>query len=233
MNGDDDQKIEPTVQIVKRTFLQTTKGKVAGVAVLLLILSASVFSLNYFNIISPSQLSFLPKSSQTNFTSSPVHVSLIPENYGFKAGELTLSCPLDSPFCKSQKLVQVKDNTAVAYQAASQSGVLNLIRVSNLENIAILENKKEGKKYFYESIVSKSNDSCYTIAYTLPDDASFGNILNLDFLKENLPFAKLGTKSIEFNGQEVNVVIQVRNSPIDPGIPCSLIRKSPEFFKAF
>lgn len=175
---------------------------------------------------------FLIKPVPPNLTGIPVQITPA-ENYGFTAGDLTLSCPLESNFCASQKLISLNKNPAVSYLGSSGSSVLNLVKVPSLENIGVLENKQVGKKYFYESIVSKTGNSCYTIAYTLPLDATFGDLLNLPFLGENVPIATLGTKTFKVEGDEVNVIIQIRNTPLDPGVPCSLIKKSPEFFKSF
>lgn len=215
--------LEPTVQIVQKSFFQTKKG----MAVLALSLAIVIFS-----IIAIGVLTFLPKNKAVNLTSTAVKITLIPEDYGFKAGDLTLSCPVESAFCQSQKGFSLNNNSQVSYQAASNSAVLNLTKVESLENIAVLENKKIGKKYFYESTVSKDGQSCYTIAYTLPQDATFGDILSLPAVK-NAKIATLGSKTFAIEGDQANVIIQVRNSPIDPGTPCSLIRKSPDFFKAF
>lgn len=218
-------ELQPTVQIIKKSFWQTKKG----MAILALGLAIVIFSL-----LAIGGLIFLPKKPAVNLSSTPVKITIIPENYGFKAGSLTLSCPVESAFCNSQKevLLNNNNNSALSYKAASESAVLNLTKVESIENIAVLENKKTGKKYFYESTVSKDGSSCYTIAYTLPQDATFGDILNLPAVK-NAKIATLGTKTFEIEGSQANVIIQVRNSPIDPGTPCSLIRKSPEFFQAF
>lgn len=229
MDGINQPEIKPNVQIFQKSFFQTIIGKIMAVFLGILILMGVVFSVNYFNIFSPPQLSFLPKNTQTNFTSTPVQLSLIPQNYGFKAGQLTFSCPVDTPFCQSGKLI----NSSVGYKAASNSAVLNQVSIKNLQNIGVLTNKQTGKKYFYESTISKDGKSCYTIAYTLPLDATFQNIANLDLLNNKGEIATLGSGTIKIEGQEVNILIQVRNSPIDPGIPCSLLKKSPQFFQQF
>lgn len=234
MDGSDDQEIEkPMVQVFNKGFFETIKGKLVlatGAGVMLFVIL--VVSLNYFDVISSSRLAFLPKKA-TDLSSTPVKITLIPENYGFKAGELTLNCPVESAFCNSQKLIQLDTKDAVAYKAASGSAVLNLSDIATLENIAVLENKQTGRKYFYESSISKDGKSCYTITYTLPDDAIFQNILDLEFLNNKGAFANLGSQTFKIEGSELNVLIQVRNTPIDPGVPCSLLKKSPEFFQNF
>lgn len=235
----------PTVQIVKKDFFQTKVGKIVlAIIVALILFVILVISLNYFDIVSLSGLSFLPKKHPVDLGTA-VSISLIPTNFGFKAGELTLDCPVESSFCKSQKLINLdkKDTVsynngvvasdAVAYKAASGSSVLNLTQIKSLENIAVLENKKTNKKYFYESVVSKDNSSCYTISYTLPSDANFTNILDLKTFLEEKKVATLGSQTFKEVGEDVNVLIQVRNTPMDPGVPCSLIKKSPDFFKNF
>lgn len=220
---DEEQTVEkPTVQIFNKGFFETRKGK----AVLLLCISIILFviliiSLNYFKVLSP------------NVSGTPVKITLVPENYGFKAGELTMDCPVESSFCKSQKLVKVKNADTVGYRAASKSAVVNVNKIPNLENIAVLTNPQTGKKYFYESIVSADGKSCYTIAYTLPQDAIFQNILDLDFLNKKGGFANLGSQTFKIEGGELNVLIQVRNTPMETGKACSLIQKSPDFFKNF
>lgn len=230
---DEDQELQPTVQIIRKSFFQTKKGLTTlATSLALIIFVTLVISLNYFDIISPSQLAFLPKRFFTNANSNPVSLTLLPQNYGFKAGELTLGCPVDSAFCQSERLVKVNKQDAVSYKAAANSAILNLSQISSLENVAVLTNKDTGKKYFYESVVSKDG-SCYTIAYTLPSDATFGNILDLKTLLMDKRVATLGSETFTVEGEEANVLIQVRNSPLDPGVPCSLIRKSPEFFKSF
>lgn len=222
MNDDKQSVDQPTVQIIQKSFFETKKGKAAlflSISTILFVIL--IVGLNYFDVLSP------------NASGTPVKITLISENYGFKAGELTLDCPVESIFCKSQKLVNVRNIDTVTYKAASESAVLNLTNVPNLENIAVLTNKQAGKKYFYESVVSKTGDSCYTIAYTLPSDATFQNLLNLEALGKRGTIAQLGSQTFQVANEEANVLIQVRNTPMDPGTPCSLIRKSPEFFKAF
>ncbi|MDO8618382.1 MAG: hypothetical protein Q7R49_00390 [Candidatus Daviesbacteria bacterium] len=174
---------------------------------------------------------FTGSTKPPNLTGTPVKITLTPQNYGFKAGDLTLPCPVQDKFCPSQKLVNINQSSAVSYKAASQSGVLNLTKVQSSQNIAVSENQ-DGKKYFYES-VAKDADSCYTIAYTLPSDAVFGSILDSSVLNSGSKIATLGSNTFNIEGQDVNVLIQVRNTPMDPGLPCSLIKKSPDFFKAF
>jgi len=224
---------KPTVLIMQRSFFKTTKGKtILATIIALVIFAILAIGLNYLDIISIANLPFLPKRPLVDLTGVPVNITLTPQNYGFKAGSLTLSCPVDNTACPSQKLVNLNGSSAVTYKAASQSSVLNVSEVSNLENIGVSENKKTGKKYFYESVV-KDQNSCYTIAYILPDDAVFGAILDLPILNAGSKIATLGSKTFQIEGENVNVLIQVRNTPMDPGIPCSLIKKSPDFFKAF
>lgn len=237
MDGLPDQnqpQVKPDVLLTQKSFFQTKKG----LSVLATVLGLAVFAilavgLNYYDVISLTRLSFLPKRPATNLSGTPVKITLISENYGLKAGELTLNCPVESVFCSSRKLVNLGKKDAASFKAASGSAVLNLTQVSGLENIAVFTNKQVGKKYFYESTVSKDGKSCYTIAYTLPADAIFQNILNLEILNNKGPIAKLGSETFQAANEEANVLIQVRNSPMDPGTPCSLIKKSPEFFKAF
>lgn len=233
MEDSEEQNIKPTV-ILHKSFFQTTNGKTVlatGLGIILFVIL--VVSLNYFNVISISHLSFLPKRSNINLTGTSVKLTLLPENYGFKAGDLTLSCPVDSAFCKSQKLISSNNKDTVLYKAPSQASVSASIKVPGIENIGILTNKEKGKKYFYESVLSKDGTSCYTIAYTLPLDATFGDILNLPNLDKTAPIASLGTETFSVAGNEGNILIQVRNTPLDIGTPCSLIKKSPDFFKAF
>lgn len=213
---------EPIVIIAQKSFFQTKKGKA---------LLATIIALVIFVILAIG-LPFLLKKPVTDPSGIPVKITLIPGNYGFKAGTLTLSCPVDSASCPSRKLVTINNSSAVTYQAASQSSVLNVSELPNLENMAVSENTKTGKKYFYESVV-KDQNSCYTIAYTLPGDAAFGAILDLPVLNTGSKIATLGSKTFQVERQDVNVLIQVRNTPMDPSIPCSLIKKSPNFFKAF
>lgn len=225
---------KPDVIFARKNFFQTKKGiSILATSLAVVIFLGLTFALNYTDIISIPNLGFLPKKTKTILTGTPVQITLLPENYGFQAGELTLSCPVESAFCESQQLTSLGKNPAVGYQGAFQSSVLNLVKVESLENIGVLTNQQTGKKYFYESIVSKNGDSCYTIAYTLPSDATFGDILSLPLVDKNTPIATLGEQKFQISGQQFSVVIQVRNTPMDPGIPCSLIRKSPEFFKAF
>lgn len=203
-------EVQPTVQVVQKNFFQTRKGLVIiATFAAVLIFSILAFSLN-----------------------PPLKITLS-ENYGFKVGQLTLSCPVEAAFCPSQRLISINKTDAISYKAASGSAVLDLAQVPNLENIAVLTNREKDKKYFYESVISNDSKSCYTIAYTLPSDTEFANILHLEsFLKEK-KVATLGSDIFEAEGEEANVLIQVRNTPMDPGTPCSLIKKSPEFFKEF
>ncbi len=225
---------KPTVIYKPKGFFESAKGKTilaTGLGIILFVIL--LISLNYFDIVSVSQLSFLPKRPNMSITGTPIKITLVPENYGYRAGDLTLNCPVESEFCPSQKLVSLNKQDSVLYKANPGSTVSASIKIPSLENIGVSEDRKKGKKYFYESVVSKDGVSCYTIAYTLPSDATFGNILNLPILNETSRIATLGTKTFQIEGEEANVIIQVRNTPMDPGVPCSLIKKSPEFFKAF
>lgn len=241
----DEDNSEATVQIIKKgSWLTKKRIAILATSTGLIFFVILMIIMNYFDIISSFQLAFLPKKT-TNLSNIPVKITLISENYGLKAGELTLDCPVESTFCKSQKLINLQNidavtynngvvaSDAVAYKAASGSAVLNINKIPDLENIAVLTNQSEGKKYFYESVVSKDGKSCYTIAYTLPDDTTFQNILNLEILNNRGAIAKLGSETFKIANEEANVLIQVRNTPIDPGVPCSLIKKSPEFFQTF
>lgn len=234
MDGIEENSSVPNVQIAERNFLTTRMGKITlGIVVFLIIAFILAGILNYFNLISPPFLHFLPKLFSVSNKSTPVDLAILPQTYSIKAADLILKCPVDKADCKSADLVKAKETTLVSYDAAIQSLVSNLIKVPSLENIAVLFNREAGKKYFYESTISKDAKSCYTIAYTLPEDASFGDLLSFPRVTENMSVATLGSKKIKINGQEANVVIQVRNSPIDPGVPCSLLRKSPKFFDFF
>lgn len=210
---------KPTV-IIQKNFFQTIKGRLLILTLVITVLGGVTLGLKYFKF-------------KTNFTSTPVAITLVPENFGFKAGDLTLDCPVDSNFCKSQKLIKIAKKDIVSYKTASGSAVINLSKLKSLDNIGILSNIKTQKKYFYESTISNDGKSCYTIAYTLPLDATFQNILDLGALNKKSGFAILGSQNLQVNNEESNVLIQVRNSPIDPGVPCSLIKKNPDFFKAF
>lgn len=223
----------PDVPLGQKSFFQTKKGLGVLASLLgLIVFSLLLIGLNYYNVVSLSPLPFLPKRPPVNLSGTPVKITLIPENYGFRAGELTLNCPVESSFCSSRKLVNLGQKDAVSYQAASGSSVLTLEKVPDLENIAVLTNPKLGKKFFYESIISKDGKSCYTISYTLPSDASFANLLDLKSINES-KIALLGKETFEVEGETSNVLIQVRNTPQDPGKPCSLLKKGPDFFKDF
>lgn len=217
--------MEPTVQIIQRSFWQTKKGITILAVSLGLVIFLIIFALAL-------NLPFFSKKPDTDLAGFPVKITLS-ENYGLQVGELTMNCPVESAFCKSQRLINLRNIDTVAYKAASGSGVLNLTDIATLENIAVLTNKQVGKKYFYESVVSKDGKSCYTIAYTLPADATFQNILNLEILNNKGSIARLGSQTFEAANEGANVLIQVRNTPLDPGIPCSLLKKSPEFFQSF
>lgn len=222
MDYSENNNPQPTVILAQKSFLQSRLGKIIIVTLLSVgILVTLIFTLNYSNT--------QPQTSPTDY---PVKITLT-ENYGSKVGELTLSCPVESIFCNTQRLINLDNKDTVSYNASPGSAVLNIIEIPNLENIAVLEDKKMGKKYFYESVVSKDFKSCYTIAYVLPEDALFENILDLKTLVEKKRIATLSSQTFKIEGEEANVLIQVRNTPMDPGIPCNLIRKSPEFFQQF
>lgn len=220
MDGIPAPPAQPTVQIIKKSFLETKIGKALLICISITLFIIFIVGLNYFNVLSP------------NISGTPVKITLVPENYGFKAGELTLGCPVESAFCKSQKLVNLQNIDTVAYKAASNSGVINVTEITSPDNIGILTDRKAGKKYLYESIVSADGASCYTIAYTLPQDAVFQNILDLEIINKG-HLAILGSKTFQLEGRDANVLIQIRSTPMDPGKACSLLQKSPEFFKNF
>lgn len=204
--------------------LPLTKDKLILLLVVLGIILIPLLAWAYVRLNKPS-------GSPPNSTGTPVKITLLPQNYGFKADNLILPCPVQDKFCPSQKLVNINKSSAVGYKAASQSSILNLVKLQNSQNIAVSGNQN-GKKYFYESI-AKDKNSCYTIAYTLPSDAVFGSILDSSVLNSGSKVATLGSNTFNVDGQDVNVLIQVRSTPMDPGLPCSLIKKSPDFFKIF
>lgn len=231
----DDDNPKPDVMVKQKNFFQTRSGislitSLGGILLFVIL----IVGLNYFNIISPVQLAFLPKKGvDFSATGTPLKITLVPENYGFKAGDLTLNCPVESSFCQSEKLINLDKKDTVIFKAASGSAVSSLTQIPSLENIAVSANQQTGKKYFYESIASKDGVSCFTIAYTLPQDATFTNILDINSLLKEKKVATLGSDTFQVGQIDANVLIQIRNTPMDPGKPCSLIKKSPEFFKAF
>ena len=219
---------------IKKSFFQTKKGQsVLAAALAVILFTLIALGLNYFNLINLSRLTFLPKKGPVVLTGTAVNISLLPQNYGFRVGDLTLNCPLQSTFCNSQKLTSINKADVLLYKANPGASVSASIKVPDLANIAVGEDKGKGKKYFYESVVSKDGASCYTISYTLPSDATFGDILSLPNMEKAQVFAILGKNTFTVGRNEANVLVQVRNTPIDHGIPCSLIKKSPDFFKAF
>ncbi len=224
---------KPDLPLAQKSFFQTKKGLSVLASILgLIVFTLLIVGLNYYDVVSLSRLPFLPKRPPVNLSSTPVKITLIPQNYGFKAGELTLNCPVESAFCSSKRLVSIGKKDAVSYKAASGSSVLTLVKLPDLENIAVLTNPALGKKFFYESVVSKDGKSCYTISYTLPSDANFANLFDLKSINES-KIAILGNGTFEVENETSNVLIQVRNTPQDPGKPCSLLKKGPDFFKNF
>lgn len=204
---------EPEV-IVQKSFFQTTKGKLVILALAILVLSAVIFGIK-----------FLPKASKNTVSNITNLVPItLTDNHGFKAEELNLPCPVEPNSCSSQKLVKVNNSSVVTYKLASQSAVLNLVKVLK-ENIAVSAEKQAGKKYLYTSVPSAKGDKCYIVAYALPLEATIGNILSFPLLEENKAIAAVDPNS--------DITIQVRSSSLDPKTKCSLTDKSPEFFKSF
>lgn len=211
---------EPTV-FLHQSFLKTKKGKiilVAIIAVLILTILATKFS-------------YLFKKTVSNPLGTPVKITVAPDN-GFKAGNVTFPCPAESAACSTQQLVDFGNSSAVIYKTSSGSGALNVAKLADLENIAVSQDQKTGKKYFYES-VAKDADSCYTIAYTLPEDAMFGAIRDPKILETASEIATLGPKTFQYGGKDTNILIQIRETPLDQDGTCSLLKRSPDFFKAF
>ena len=138
------------------------------IAAMILLLFFLGLLLNYFHVIS------LPLSRKSAGKIIPPQLS---ENYGFKTGNLTIPCPVQDIFCANQNLFQLENGPAVGYKADPHSPVSSHLNVGSLDNIAVLDNLQTGKKYFYESIFSQ--DSCYTIVYTLPADSTFADITSL------------------------------------------------------
>lgn len=200
---------EPEV-IIQKSFFQTTKGKAILVLGILLVAGGAL------------GITVLFRSRPSSETSA---VQITPSaNYGLSFKELTLSCPVESLYCSSQQLVKIKGESATTYQVASQSAVLNLVNVPK-ENIALGRDKQTGKKRFFTSTPSVKQDKCYIIFYTLPQDATIGDILSLPIFEQNKPIAIVNPNS--------EIAIQVRSSSFDPQRKCSLERKSPDFFKNF
>lgn len=210
---------EPKVIFSRQNFLASFGIKIA--AMILLIFLAGLL-LNYFHVIS------LPLPRQQSRKIIPPQLS---ENYGFKTGNLTIPCPVQDIFCASQNLFQFESGQAVGYKTDPNSPVFSHVNVKSLDNIAVLDSPQTNKKYFYESIFSQ--DSCYTIVYTFPADATFGDITSLPFSTSQKILAILGIEFFAVDGQNLNVIIQVRNDPVDTESQCSLIKKHPDFFKTF
>lgn len=64
MDGIPSQQLEPQAEIVKKSFLKTTLGKISIILGVVIIVLAFLASLNYFRVIAlPKKLSFLPKKA--------------------------------------------------------------------------------------------------------------------------------------------------------------------------
>ncbi len=222
---------KPDVKYKQASFFETKKGKVTiGSSILIIILFILTLISNYSGFIA---LPFLPQSDTTKYGKS-VPIKLDSTTFGFSAGELVLKCPVDTAACNTQKSQSFESKSILTYKAPVATKIYASGQIKNSQNIAVSEDTQAGKKYFYESVASKDGKSCYTIAYTLPSDAKFGNILDLNALLTDKKIATLGNQTITINNEEANVLIQVRNTPIEEGVePCSLLTKSPEFFKSF
>jgi hypothetical protein len=120
---------------------------------------------------------------------------------------------------------------AIIYRAASGSAVAPPTQIPSIENIALVFDEKNNKKYFYQSYLSKDVRSCYTLSYTLGGDASIANILAPEIINKTGTIATLGNTTFIIEKEEANLMIQVRSTPLEKGEnPCSLQKKPAEFF---
>lgn len=202
--------VEPEVFIARQSFWHWAKNHKILLTGMILITVVGIFgSLIYFKSIDAPNL-------------KPVSISAIPK-------ELNLKCPVESKYCSSEQVLNASGGSVFGYRADAGSTVTNSTKTLNLDHIAIIDDKKSNQKYFYISTID--GDNCYTVKYTFPADAIFEDVLSIPFGNTGKIIATLGSKLLNINSQEVNVILQVLNSPIDPVTQCNLAKKSPEFFK--
>lgn len=143
--------------------------------------------------------------------------------------KLNLNCPVDNQFCNTKKDLTFDNGAAFTYQAASGSSVMTNLKIMGPNNIALLYNQQTGEKKFFESTLK--DNSCYTVIYTIPSDAVFANILDVPINLVQRVIATLGSKLLDVDGQNVNVIVQVKQTAPDLSGTCDLSNQSPEFFQ--
>lgn len=127
--------------------------------------------LNYFNIISlsqlyPDKLGFLPHQPFKESVQTPVQEPIF-----------VLKCPVPLEFCNSAEKVTYKGNPGLAYKLPDKTTINSIAPV--VDSLRFFEQpyKPTNPQGFYQSYID--NNYCYAVTYIFPYDA---NLKKIDLL---------------------------------------------------
>jgi hypothetical protein len=159
--------------------------KIMGV---LLILGSVAAVLFYFKILPLPKKEAQPPTSTTQATSIK---------------ELAFVCPVEKEFCNLGKKLIYRGNHSLVYNLASGSAVFAIANVAEAREFQGPDVK--GVKHTFEF-----KDSCYSLTYTLIDDATI-EPNQPQTLTKNTPVAKTGAKKMTIGDQTMNLIVQMQS----------------------
>lgn len=179
-----------------------------------------LFVLNYFNIVSlsqvfPNQLSWLPHRGVPSGTPpTPIQSGPTPT-----PTKLSLSCPVQKEFCNTSKITKYKGDPALAYNIASGSSILNAAQIKNSDDFDIFENPVRNTKLLYAS--TQAGNTCYMISYIIPPDSTFnvGGSFPVS-VGQDIGSVSASTLSTD-EGTTANLILLVKRIT-DPQVQCTV-----------
>ncbi|MDP3973209.1 MAG: hypothetical protein Q8P92_00045 [Candidatus Daviesbacteria bacterium] len=192
MDGLPEQPISPQPPASSLTSSERSLPKnILKIVGVLLILGSVAAVLFYFKILP------LPKRGAQPPTSTTQESSI---------KELAFVCPVEKELCSLGKKLTYRGNHSLVYNLASGSAVFAIANVAEAREFQGPDVK--GVKHTFEF-----GDSCYSLTYTLIDDATI-EPNQPQTLTKNTPVAKTGAKKMTVGDQTMNLILQMQSVPL-------------------
>lgn len=208
---------EAKVEAIVASRLQDKLKPIIIGLILLYLISTPIF-LYFYN---PSRL------DTTQIQDNVVTVS-DPAEFVSVSNKIGLTCPVEDKSCTSKQDIMMKGTFALGYKAPVNSIVVSTAKISGSNYQGLSHNLTKKQKQVIESV--QADNYCYTVIYTLPDDAVLASIFDIPLNLARRAIATLGSKFLDISDQDVNVLVQIQKSPIDPKYGCSLTGRAPRSF---
>ncbi len=184
----DQDNSQATVQIVKKSFF-INKKRLTILATVIALISFVILMIimNYFDIIS----------------------SLV-----FPSQKLLINCPIAGQTCNQTTAIEFNNQPAAGYIVASKSAVLSPVKIVDTRQFVLPPFRQEDPIGLNQSFIL--GDSCYTITYTVPNDAKIAQITKLP-LNKSSQIITLGSELIKINNQSLNLILQIQKRPLEKG----------------